>query len=452
MKVDKKIFRDYDIRGIYPSSLNENTIYLISQALVDYTGAKKVAVGRDCRLSSKPLSQALIKGFLDKGVDVYNLGEVSIDGIYFALSYWEFDLAVMVTGSHTPKNVNGLKMTRLGKAKNGKKAVIPIRGVEIGKVIEKTILEKREGEGKEFPLSIWPAYTKHLLSFFHLEKVKPLAFPVDGSNCMAAKVISHLEKKLPFQIENLNFKIDGHFPAHSPNPLEQNSSKGIRGVILKKRYPFGFIFDGDGDRIFLLDEKGDFLSSDITFLLLAKFVLSSFPDSLLIYDLRYSRAVDYFVKQFGGSFLRQRVGYVHIWHKMREKGAVLGGELSGHYSFAKSFYSDSGFIAFLILLQVLSQLKQPLSQIAKRYSLFTKSREINFPVKDKKAFMEKIKRVHFGGRRSYLDGLSVDFPDWWFNVRPSNTEDLVRLVIEAKDKKLLQEKEKFLIEKIKSLL
>jgi len=437
MKINPNIFRAYDIRGIYPQEINEEVAFKIGQAFVEYLKAKKVVVGRDCRLSSTSLFEAMTKGIIERGSDVYNIGQIPTECLYFSVGQYGFDGGIMITASHNPKEYNGFKLV--------KKGVIWVRGTEIGEKIEEMDFPKIRKKGKIREIGIWQDYLNHFFSFADIKKIKPFKVVIDAGNGMGGKVIPLIEPKLPIKIISLNFELDGNFPAHSPNPLAKGAIKEIQRVIRKEKADFGFIFDGDADRIFLIDELGNLVRGDITLLLLAKYFLKKNPGAAIAYNLICSKAVPEIIKKWKGRPIRTAVGFVNIRDGMiREKG-IMGGELSGHYCFKENFYSDSTFVPFLILLQLISESEKKVSEMVKELSLYPKSQEINFRIEEKEKVLSKIRKKYFNGRQYFLDGITVEYDDWWFNLRSSQTEPFLRLTIEAKTKKFLKEKKKELI-------
>lgn len=438
-KINPSIFRSYDIRGNYPSELNEEIAFKIGEAFLKLTKAKKVAIGRDCRLSSPVLFKAISKAITLQGANVYYLGEVPTECLYFAVTHYSYDGGIMITASHNPKNYNGFKMVKKRKEKI---EVIP--GKDLKKVLEKEVFGKNKKRGELQEIDIWPDFLNHILSFVNLKKIKPFKVVVDASNGLAGKVIPLLAPKLPVKIIPLNFELDGNFPAHSPNPLEEGATEEIKKEILRRKAHFGFIFDGDADRIFLISERGALIRGDITLLLLAKYFLKKEPGKGIAYNLICSKALPEFIKKWGGRPIRTKVGFINVREGLLKNDGIVGGEVSGHFSFRDNYYLDSGFIAFLILLEIISETKGKVSEIVAQLSPYIKSEEINFQVKDedKEKILEKIKKEYRDGEQDYLDGLTVEYENWWFNLRPSNTEPLLRLTIEAKSKKLLEEKKK----------
>jgi len=438
--VNLSIFRSYDIRGIYPTELDEETAYKIGQGFVEFTKAKKVVVGRDIRLSSPVLFEALTKGITTQGADVYNMGEVPTECLYFAVGHYNYDGGIVITASHNPKNYNGFKLV-----KKMADRIDVIRGEEIGKIIKHGNFSESEKKGTIKDIDIWQDFLNHILSFIDVNKVKPFKVVIDASNGMAGKIIPQLVSKLPIEITPLNFDLDGNFPGHPPNPLLEGVADQISKEIVNRKADFGFIFDGDADRIFLIDELGNFIKGDVTLLLLAKYFLKKYPGKGIAYNVVCSKAVPEFVKKWRGRPIRTPVGFVNVREGLLKNDGVVSGEVSGHFSFKDNYYLDSAFITFLILLQIISETDKRVSEIAFELSPYTKSPEINFEVKNKEAILNKLKEKYSDGKQDYLDGVTVEYDNWWFNVRLSNTEPLVRLTIEADTKELLEEKKKELI-------
>jgi len=458
MEVNPIIFKSYDIRGVYPSELNEETAYLIGRAFAMHAEAKKITVGSDMRLSSPALKRALIRGIIDEGVNVKDIGLVPIDAIYFSVGKLGDEAGIMITASHNPPEYNGFKMV-LKNTKWIKTSEL----LEEVKILSRLsdpdeVLDSRrnrsnrgsstksgpakiseiKGEVKEE--DIIPCYINHILSFVDVDKIKPLKVVVDAGNGMAGKIMPILTENMPLNIIPLNFKLDGNFPAHPSNPLLPESQKEICDVVIKEKADFGIIMDGDADRLFFVDEKGSFIPADITLLLLAKLFLQREPGAGIVYNVICSKIVPEMIKEWGGRPLRSKVGYVNISAAMKEQNGIMGGELSAHYSFRDNFYADSGFIAFVILLQLLSNHEQPLSEMVKPFYKYFKTPEMNFKIENREEVLEKLKQRYSTGKQDFLDGITVEYTDWWFNVRFSNTEPLLRLVIEADTKEILKQK------------
>jgi len=432
MKINQSIFKSYDIRGIYPTELDENSAYLIGRAFARKAKAKKITVGYDMRLSGPVIKKAFINGIIDEGVNVKDIGMVPVDAVYYMVGKMGDEAGVMITASHNPKEYNGFKMVLKDMALIDSQDLLE----EVINMPESLGLEKGEVE----VVDIITGYINHVLSFINIDKIKPFRVVVDAGNGMAGKIIPLLTESLPVNLVALNFKLDGNFPAHPSNPLLLESQKEIQEAVIKEKADFGVIFDGDTDRLCFVDEKGNFISADITLLLLAKMFLEKEPGVSIAYTLNCSKIVPEVIEKFGGKALATKIGYNNIWSLMRQTKAVLGGELSSHYSFRENGYSDSGFIAFVVLLQTLSTYNQSFSEIVKPFYKYFKSPEINSQVKDKEAVIEKLKQKYSDGEQNLIDGIRVDYKDWWFLVRPSNTEPLLRLTIEADTQDLLDEK------------
>jgi phosphomannomutase len=433
--INSSIFKSYDVRGIYPSELNEEAAFAIGQAFIAHTGAKKVAVGHDARLSSPALFKSLAEGIISQGADVYDIGQVPTECSYFGIgNYDEFDAAIMITASHNPKEYNGFKMM----VKKGND-IVWVRGKDLLSLIggNSPVIAS---EAKQSQKNILQDYVNYVLKFSG--NIKPFKIVIDASNGVIGKIITMLEKSLPCEIIPLNFQPDGNFPNHSPNPLEADSSNQIKESIQKNKTDFGFIFDADADRIFLVDEKGEMVSADITLLLLAKHFLAKNPGMGIAYNLICSRSVPEFIKKWGGVPIRTQVGFVNVREGLINNNGIMGGELSAHYCFKDYFYCDSGMIAFLTLLQIISKEAKPVSEIVKELTVYAKPAQLTFKIDDQNAVLEKVKEKYIDGKQDFLDGVTVEYKDWWFNLRPSNTEPVIKLTIEASTQELLEEKQK----------
>lgn len=431
--INQSIFKLYDIRGIYPQELNEQTAYLVGRAFARKAKAIEVVVGSDMRLSSPQLKEAVIRGITDEGVNVRDIGLIPIDAAYASVGVFGAEAAIMVTASHNPKEYNGFKMVL--------KNMQWVRGIELQQEVMQLPKLTPGIKGLVREQEIYSQYIPHVLSFMKNKKIKPLRVVVDAGNGMAGKVMPMLAEHLSITMIPLNFELDGNFPAHPSNPLMPESQKQICEAVVKEKADFGIILDGDTDRLFFVDEKGTFIPADITLLLLAKLFLEREPGVGIAYNLLCSKVVAEMVKVWGGVPLRTKVGYVNVSAGMRENNGIMGGELSAHYSFRDNAYADSGFIAFVILLELLSGYEQPLSEIVQPFYKYAKS-DANFKVENKEAVIEKIKEKYSDGKQDFLDGVTIEYKDWWFNVRPSNTEPLLRLTIEADNLGLLEEKKK----------
>lgn len=443
--VNHSIFKSYDIRGIYPGELNEQAAFAIGKAFIKKTGVKSVAVGYDARLSCPALFKALVAGAIEEGGEIYDIGQAPTECLYFAVGAHDFPAGIMITASHNPKEYNGFKMIhKIGDS------IEMIRGKDLSDTVETAEYNK------EKPLNIkkddiWQDYINHVFSFVDLSEIMPIKIVVDASNGVGGLVISKIKDKLPVEIIPLNFEPDGNFLNHSPNPLEKGSSDKISETIKKEKADFGIMFDGDADRIFLVDENGELVRADATLLLLAKYFLEKNPGMAIAYNAICSKAVPEFVKKWGGVPVRTQVGFVNVMQGLKENNGIMGGELSGHYCFKDNYYMDSGMIVFLTLISLISKDQRKVSEIIKELTPYAKAAENNFKVENKEEIIEKIKQKYTDGKQDFLDGITVEYKDWWFNVRPSNTEPLLRLTVEADTPELLTEKQKELTQIIEKM-
>lgn len=444
--INEKIFKAYDIRGIYPTELNEIAAYSIGRALArrgkSKYKSKKIVVGSDMRLSGPALKTELIKGITDEGLTAVDIGLVSIDATYFTVGKLGYDAAVMITASHNPAEYNGFKMVFSG--------MNWVRGIELkDEVLNLPPLENTT-KGKIETVDILKEYIDHVLSFVDVNKIKPFKVVVDAGNGMAGKIVPLLAKHLPIEIVPLNFNLDGNFPAHPSNPLLPESQIEISQRTVAEKANFGVIFDGDTDRLFFVDELGNFIRADVTLLLLAKMFLTREPGAGIVYNVICSKIVPEKIIEWGGRPIKSPAGYINIATNMKAALGVMGGELSAHYSFRDNAYSDSGFISWLILMQLLSDYNQPLSVVVKPFYKYAKNAEINLPVTNSEEKINAIKKYFHDGRQDFTDGVTVEYDDWWVNVRPSNTEPLLRVTVEANDEKLLKNKTDLVLQIIQS--
>ncbi len=444
--INEKIFKAYDIRGIYPSELNTEAAYGIGRALarrgkVKYN-CKKIVVGSDMRLSGPVLKAELIRGITDEGLDVVDIGLVSIDATYFTVGKLGYEAAVMITASHNPAEYNGFKMVFSG--------MNWVRGIELKDEVLNLPPLENINQGKVVEVDILPDFIKHVLSFVDINKIRPFKVVVDAGNGMAGKIVPLLAKYLPIEIVPLNFVLDGNFPAHPSNPLLPESQVEISERTVAEKANFGVIFDGDTDRLFFIDELGNFVRADITLLLLAKMFLVKEPGAGIVYNVICSKIVPEKIVEWGGREIKSPAGYINIATNMRTAKGVMGGELSAHYSFRDNAYSDSGFIAWLIMLQLLSDYNQPLSVIVKPFYKYAKNAEINLTVTASEEKIEAVKKYFHDARQDFTDGVTVEYDDWWVNVRPSNTEPLLRVTVEANNEQLLQQKTELVMQIIQN--
>jgi len=445
--LDEEIFKSYDIRGIYPKTINEELTKKIGLAFVNLFNLKRVGVGRDGRISSKPLEKALIQSIKEAGADTVQFDIISTDMIYFASAYYkDLDGAVIVTASHNPKDNNGFKfILKNAIAVSGEEGLYKMRDL-----IKKDKLKVADKEGKEFSREIYNDYVRKLLSLIDVEKIKPLKVVVDAGNGVGGFIFEKVIKGLPIKMIPLYCDIDGNFPNHQPSPIEEKNLIDLKKKVTVEKADLGIAFDGDGDRIFLVDEKGQSISATITGAMIIKKMLKKKPGAKILYNLICGWIVPEIIKANGGTSSITKVGHSLIKEQMRKEDGLFTCEHSGHYYFRDLYYADSGMLASLVILNLLSEENRPISKIAAEYNKYYLSGEINYEVDNQKQKIAEIKKIYNDGRQSELDGLSVEYRNWRFNIRPSNTEPLLRLNIEAKSKKLMEEKIKEISKLIKS--
>ena len=430
------IFKAYDIRGIYGKTLDENLARNIGRAFVTFLKCKKVVVGRDMRPHSEPLFKALAEGLTQQGADVIDLGLVSTPMTYFANGTLGADASIMITASHNPGEWNGFKLCR--------EQAIPISGATGIKDLEKIVQTSAYApvpaqRGTISTHQTVADYVKRIRSFADLKR--PLKVAIDYANGMGITEGEVLRNLPNFQIDPLFDIMDGTFPNHEANPLHDESWEALRHKVQAGNYDLALYFDGDADRCGFMDEKGQVVSADMITALVAQAILKKTPGVAIYYDLRSSWAVKEVIEENGGRPFMSRVGHAFIKQQMRETDAVFAGELSGHYYFKENFYTESSSLAALLVANLISQSNKPLSELIKPIKRYFASGEINSEVHDTKAVLETLRAKYSGqGKVIELDGFSVEFDAWWFNVRSSNTEPLIRLNLEAKTQAMMQAK------------
>jgi phosphomannomutase len=435
--LDPKAFKAYDVRGIYPSEIDEAGGYAIGRAYVEQFEPRRIAVGHDMRLSSPAMARSAIEGAADGGADVVEIGLVGTEMVYFAVGELELDGGIMVTASHNPKDYTGMKIVRRGALPvGGDSGLLEIRDRALAG------FDRSGGQtlGQVSKRDVWPGYVERVLTFVDETAVQPLGVVIDAGNGMAGAMLPPVLESLPVDARRYFFEPDGTFPNHEPDPLLPENREFIIAEVRKEGAELGVAFDGDADRCFFVDDTGEFVPGDFVTALLAESILEKEPGGKVIYDVRASWAVPEAIERAGGVPLVNRVGHAFIKHRMREEGAVFGGEVSGHYYFRDFSQADSGVIPFLLMLELLSRRGKPLSEILRpfreRYFL---TGELNTPVADVALKLHELKeRFADSGKVSHLDGISIEFPDWHFNVRPSNTEPLLRLNLEARSRELME--------------
>jgi len=429
--IDAGIFKAYDIRGVYPGQLNAQIARQVGCAFVDYLGATRIAVGRDIRLSSPEIAGAFALGARSRGCQVIDIGVASTDMLYYFVAQHELEGGAIITASHNPKEWNGLKLVRQGSlALSGDAGIKEIRAAVLA------------GRYAEDPGELGPAserqevgghYAEHCLSFIDAARLRPTRVVMDAANGMGAVGARAIFERLPMvERVEMYFELDGTFPNHPADPLEEHNRRDIVARVRAERADLGIAWDGDADRCFFIDDTGEYVPGDFVTAILGESFCLREPGARIIYDVRASRAVADRVTAAGGQALINRVGHAFIKKRMRDENAAFGGEVSGHFYFRENWYADNGMIPALLMLELLARDGRPLSEILRplreHYHI---SGEINSLVADAPASLARLCERYADARVTALDGISIDYPDWHFNVRPSNTEPLLRLNLEA---------------------
>lgn len=453
--MDPSIFKAYDIRGIYGEQVDEEAAWKIGHATAQFlrsllrgydrgmANAQSLCVGYDMRKHSPSLAEALIRGMNAAGANVINIGMIDTPQMYFAINYLGTCGGVQVTASHNPAHYNGFKISG-----QQAKPIGADTGLKDIKHIALALLHtKGREDGSVEHCDLTEEYKKHVLKF--LEPVhKPLKIVVDASNGMAGKMVPIIFGDLKnVELIGLNFEHDGTFK-HDPNPLVEANLRELKETVRAQQANMGFCFDGDADRLMMVDEQGQTVPCDLMCALMVPYFLKKYPGSAVVYDLRSSHVLPEEILKHGGTPRRERVGHAYLKKTLRDCHGIFGGELSGHFYYRDNFYADSGMITLVHMLNIVGASDQPVSAMIAPLKRYSNSGEINFRVEDKDAVLKELARRYSQGQVDDLDGLTVQFKDWWFNVRPSNTEPLLRLNVEAKTPELLQEK----LEELKAFL
>ena len=449
-----QIFKAYDVRGLCPQEFNEETAYKIGRATARFLKAKKIAVGQDIRNTSPALFEKLSQGIREEGADVYNLGLVTTPMVYFASGKLDVEGGIMITASHNPAQYNGMKFCR--------REAIPI-GTDSGlQEIEKIVRENNfsspssESIGRIIDYDIKKEYFDYFTDFLEIGDQK-FNLSIDPANAMGILELEIYRRSLDnFKIHTLYAEFDGNFPHHEANPLKTETLKDLQQEVIKNNSDLGIAYDGDADRVGFVDEKGVIIPMDAITALIAKIILAKHPDSKILYDLRSSMAVKEIIEENGGQAIECRVGHAFIKKQMRDEGAVFAGELSGHYYFQENYNAEAGSLPVIYLLNLMHQNKAAVSQLVSDYRRYYHTGEINNEVRDKDAILKKLENRYSQGKISHLDGVKISFWDqphgqrWWFNVRPSNTEPVLRLNLEADNQKLMTEKKEEILKIIQN--
>jgi phosphomannomutase len=428
--LDPAIFKAYDIRGIHPTQIDGEVARRVGRAFVRYLGAKRIAVGRDARTSSPEVAAGFVRGASSEGCHVTDIGVVGTDMLYYYSAKNDLDGGAIITASHNPKEWNGIKMVRKG--------ALALSGDAGIKEIKEEVLAGRYQDEPAEPgppptsVTISSDYADHCLSFIDVAKVPRVKAVLDPGNGMGAVGASAIFPRLPVEAVRMYFELDGTFPNHPPDPLEEANRREIMARVVSEKADLGIAWDGDADRCFFIDDLGAFVPGDFVTALLGVSFVKRFPGARIVYDVRASRAVKDLVEAAGGRALMHRVGHAFIKKRMRDENAVFGGEVSGHFYFRDNWYADNGMIPALLVLEMLGREGRKFSELLRplrdRYHI---SGEINSRVSDVGAALARLEQRYADGRIQKLDGLSIDYDDWHFNVRPSNTEPLLRLNLEA---------------------
>ena len=440
-----RIFKAYDVRGVVPDELDASIARRIGAAFAVWTDLPAILLGRDSRISSPELAAAITEGATSVGVNVVDLGLASTDLVYFASGSLDLP-AVMLTASHNPKNYNGLKFCMPGARPVGEDSGLR----EIRAIVERGDVPPAATRGSVSQRDLLAPYTEHVLSFVDVAAMRPMTVAVDTANGMGGLVVPAVMARLPVTLHHLYAELDGTFPNHPADPLDPENQKDLKAAVLEHHADVGLAFDGDADRVFLVDEKAEDVSGSLLTALVARAMLRQEPGAKIVHNLICSWIVPESIRAEGGVPIRTRVGHSFIKQVMAETGAIFGGEHSGHYYFRNNYRADSGLIAAVVAMGELSSAGEPLSDVLAPFRKYFDSGEINSRVDDPKAKVEQIAAALVDGRQDRLDGLTVEYPDWWFNVRPSNTEPLLRLNVEATTAELLARKTAMMLDLIRS--
>ena len=422
------IFKAYDVRGIYPDQIDETVARLVGNAFVGFTGADRVLVGRDARPSSEPLVEAFTDGARMAGADVVDLGLASTDLVYFAAGSLSAP-AAMFTASHNPAEYNGIKLCRAGAAPIGEESGLR----QLHAMVAEGLLERAPEPGALERRDLLGAFVAHVRSFVDLDALAPLRVVADTANGVGGLIVPAVFSGLPMELSMLFAELDGTFPNHPADPINPANLEDLRREVLAVGADVGLAFDGDADRVFLVDDRAEPVSGSTTTAILARAMLERSPGGAVVHNCICSRTVPEVIRESGGTPVRTRVGHSFIKGVMADTDAVFGGEHSAHYYFRDNFRADSGIIAALVVLEQLSRAGVPLSELRRPFERYAASGEVNRRVADPESVIEAVAAAFPDARQDRLDGLTVEYDDWWFNLRASNTEPLLRCNVEAAD-------------------
>ena len=435
MACDRTAFKAYDVRGTYPDQLDEAGAYAIGRAYVEFLGATTLAVGRDMRTMAPTMAAALIRGMADAGADVQDIGLVGTEVLYHAVASGGLDGGIMVTASHNPAHYIGMKCVKRGAQPVGEESGLPaVRDLAVAFAESGAAEGPADGvtPGTVTPTDVLESWRELVWSFIDADKVRPLKVVVDGGNGIGPTIALPLLERLPIELHAYNAEPDGTFPNHEPNPLLEENRQFIIEKVREHGADIGIAFDGDADRCFFVDDQGNFVDGDFITAVLAELTLRREPGATILYDVRASRAVADVIEAGGGTAIASRVGHAFIKQRLKVEDAAFAGEISGHYYFRGYHGVDTGVVPALMLLQLVSESGGGLSDLVApiRANYFI-SGEINSTVADVPMKLQQVKETYADARISHVDGVSIDYDDWHFNVRPSNTEPLLRLNLES---------------------
>ncbi len=436
------IFKAYDVRGIYPDEFDEDGAFRIGRAFARWVGTDRIVLGKDCRLSSPALASAFIDSVTAQGVDVTDLGLATTDMVYFVSGRLSLPGA-MFTASHNPPAYNGLKLCRSEARPVGEES-----GLREIRASAEADAATGPGGGSVQQRDMRDEYIEHLLTFADVERLAELTVVADAANGMAGLVVPDLFDRLPAKVVPLYMELDGTFPNHPADPIQPKNQEDVKRTVLEHGADLGLAFDGDADRVFFVDEQAQGVSGSLITALVAKAMLERRPGATILHNLICSWVVPEVIREYGGTPVRTRVGHSFIKQVMADTGAVFGGEHSGHYYFREHYNADSGLVASMVVMDQMSKAGSSLSELLAPFRRYHDSGEINSEVADKAGTIERVAAEYADGRQDDLDGLTVEYDDWWFNVRPSNTEPLLRLNVEARTPELLAEKTEELLRSI----
>lgn len=447
MKINPVIFKAYDVRGVYPQEINEEVAYLIGRAYVRFLKKKeaKVVVGQDNRLSSPVLFESLTRGLVDEGANVTDIGFSTSPMLYWSCAFFKFDGGINITASHNSSQYNGFKFVR--------ESAVPISGESGIEEIKELVLKgnfKEAKRGKIMKKSYLKDYINFNLKKTNVKKIKPFEIIVDTANAVSGIVVPGIFEKTKCSIYHIYSELDGSFPNHNPDPHIEENLKGLEKEIIRRKADLGIAFDGDGDRVIFADESGKIIEGDLITALLISLILKENHGEKILCDVRSSKIVRETIEKNGGEVIMWKIGHSFIKEKMRKENIIFEGELNGHYYLRDYYFTEAPLFAVLRILEEMSEKDKKISELVAPFKKYFFSGEINFEVKEKKEALEVLENKYRSkGQMTKIDGLRIDFSDWWFLARPSNTEPILRLVVEANNQELMEQKKEELSSLIK---